>query len=363
MAQRTRIVFAMPDLGGGGAQRVMLSLARGLDRSAFDLHLVVIGRNAMLASEVLGDVAVHRLDAARLRSALPEIIKLLRRLRPRLVLSVMSYINLALLAARPLLPSGTRILVREANVLEPAVRALPRWLPAAAAYRLLYPLADAVIAPTSIIAEQIKNIAPRAAPRINVIPNPVLADVLQHWATPPARPSGGGLVLVGAGRLTPQKGFDRLIELMPKLPSDARLTIFGEGPDRAALQGRAAALGLNDRIAFRGFDQKLAAAIAGADLFLLPSRWEGLPNVVLESLSLGTPVVASEESGVQEIAREAPAGAVSIAPVDDFFVDAILRQPRAVAPISAPRASLLPARYEASAVTSRFVELFNRVAA
>jgi glycosyltransferase involved in cell wall biosynthesis len=360
VATPNRVMFVMPDLGGGGAQRVMLTLARGLDRRLFDLHLAVLGPDRTLAGDVPMDVAIHEIGAVRLRSGLLRLIRLIGELKPRLVVSVMGYINLALLAARPLLPQGTRLIVREANVLDATLEALPRWMPAAGAYKLLYPMADAIVAPTKRIAAELQGCAPRAAVRIVTIPNPVLSDMLYACATPPVRPVGDGLVLVAAGRLTRQKGFERLIELVPQLPSDARLTIYGDGPDRAALRARITALGIEDRVVLPGFRKELPAAIAGADLFLLPSRWEGLPNVTLESLALGTPVIASDEAGVEDIARAAPPGAMTIAKVDESFVATILQCKPMKAPVTAPRPSLLPAEYEAPAVTARFAALFEQ---
>lgn len=353
-------MFVMPDLGGGGAQRVMLTLAGGLDRNVFELHLAVLGPDRTLADCVPADVAIHEIGAVRLRSGLLRLIRLIGELKPRLVVSVMGYINLALLAARPLLPQGTRLIVREANVLDATFEALPPWIPAAAAYKLLYPMADAIVAPTGRIATELQGCAPRAAGRVVTIPNPVLSDVLYACATPPVRPAGDGLVLVAAGRLTRQKGFDRLIELVPHLPPDTHLTIYGDGPDRDALQARIATLGVQDRVALPGFQKELPAAIAGADLFLLPSRWEGLPNVALESLALGTPVIASSEAGVEGIVRAAALGAITVAKVDESFVAAILRCKPMKTPIAAPRPSLLPAEYEAPAVTARFATLFER---
>lgn len=351
--RRPRVVFVLPDLGGGGAQRVMLTFARNLDVSRFEPHIFVLGRDRTIEDSVPAHVPVRHFDAARLRSALPALVGAIRSMRPDAVVSVMGYVNLALLAAKPLFAASTRLVVREANVLDATLRALPRWLPARAAYRHLYPRAAAVIVPTRAIGEQISRVAPAA--RIEVVHNPVQADVLFRWATPPLRPSGSGLVLVGAGRLTHQKGFDRLIELIPQLPGDTRLTIYGDGPDRGELEARIAELGLSERVTLPGFSEKVAAAMAGADAFVLPSRWEGLPNVVLESLTLGTPVIASDEAGVEDIASAASPGAVVIAPVDERFADAIRR--RRPLGSAAPRASLLPDRYRSEAIAARFADV------
>jgi len=357
MGERPRVAFVLPDLGGGGAQRVMLTFARHLDPWDFDLHLIPVGRDEALAAMVPEDVPVHRLHALRLRTALPGLVRTIRALRPAAVVSTIGYVNLGLLAARSLLGTNTCIVVREANVLKASWNALPRLFPGRWAYRIFYPRAAAIIAPTQTIAAEIGQAAPGAAARIAMLPNPVDVDALRRSASPATRPAGSGLALVGAGRLVRQKGFDRLIALMPDLPADTTLTIYGEGPDRGALQAQIDALGLSGRVTLPGFSDRLAAAIAGADIFVLPSRWEGLPNVVLEALALGTPVVASTEAGVDDIARGAPQGALTIAPVDRAFSDVIRCHVGTAA--AAPRASLLPDEHGVDRVAKRFADLIR----
>lgn len=90
------------------------------------------------------------------------------------------------------------------------------------------------------------------------------------------------------------------------------------------------------------------------------SRWEGLPNVVLESLALGTPVVASHESRVEDIAAATAPGSLTIASVGQEFVAAIMQHEPS--PTSSPRAGLLPALYRSEAIAARFNALLARVA-
>ena len=355
-----KVVFVLPDLGGGGAQRVMLALARMVDRNAFDPHLVVIGPANEFVAELPPGMAVERLDARRLRSSLFPLAASLRRHKPAVIVSTLGYINLGLLGLRPLLGRDVRIIVREANVVSATLRAMPSWIPARALYARLYPRAAAIIAQTGEIAKQIAAVAPAAAAKTRILVNPVDEDAQRAKVLQIERAAGAGLRLVGAGRLTHQKGFDRLVGLMPGLPDDAVLTIYGEGPERTALQGQIDALGLGARVVLAGFNANLAAAVAGADVFVLPSRWEGLPNVVLEALVLGTSVVASTDSHVEDIASSATPGAVTVAPVDEAFAAAIMQHsPRTNALL---RPSLLPDRYRSAVVARQFNALLKQVA-
>jgi glycosyltransferase involved in cell wall biosynthesis len=139
---------------------------------------------------------------------------------------------------------------------------------------------------------------------------------------------------------------------MQQLPSDTHLTIFGAGEDRAALDRQARSSGISGRVHLAGFSNDVACWIAGADAFVLPSRWEGLPNVVLESLALGTPVIASTQAAVGELALQCPAGAVTVCQVETEFPAAICAI-EASATACELRPSLLPYTYSsASAIAS-----------
>jgi len=352
VTRRPDILFVLPDLAGGGAQRVMLRLAGSLDRARFSPRLVVLGGAETLAGELPAGVPAERWGAPRLRSALPRLVSHIRQSRPAVVVSVMGYLNLALLAARPLLPRATRLVVREANMVAPTLAVLPRPLRGAWVYRRLYGRADLVVAPSETIAADLLAAAPGLAERLLVLPNPVDVDGLRARAATPRRVPGEGPRFVAAGRLSRQKGFDRLIDLVAEAGVPGRVEVFGEGPDRDALVAEAAAKGLSDRIVFPGFTGDLPAHLAGADAFLMPSRWEGLPNAALEALALGTPVIATPESNVAELMARAPAGAVAVAPTGPDFAAAMMAvRPD---PVTMPRPSLLPDVYRRDAVAAAF---------
>jgi glycosyltransferase involved in cell wall biosynthesis len=338
----------------------MLNLARTIDPARFLLRIVAIGPADELATDLPPSTEVALLNASRLRAGLPRLVSVLRRAKPDVVVCTLGYINLALLALRPLIGGNVRMVVREANVVSATLRAMPGFLPSRRLYAWLYPRAAAIIAQTDEIAAEIAALAPDAKSRVEILPNPVDEVALRSRAAVPVRSPGDGLRLVAAGRLTHQKGFDRLVALMRDMAPSTELTIYGEGPDRASLEQQIARLGLGDRVSLPGFSSSLSAAIAGADLFVLPSRWEGVPNVVLEALALGTPVVASDDARIQDVAREASSAAVTIASVGAAFVAAVgVHQPN---PAAALRPSLLPKRYRAETVAARFADLLTRVA-
>lgn len=118
---------------------------------------------------------------------------------------------------------------------------------------------------------------------------------------------GTGPLIVAAGRLSPEKGFAVLVEAAAQVPG-ARFVLFGDGPERARLESRIAALGLAKRFAMPGFTDSLDAMIPWADVVVLPSFTEGLPNVALEATAAGVPVVATAVGGTPEIVADGETG-------------------------------------------------------
>ena len=352
-----RVAFILPSFAGGGAERVVLTLIGALDRARFAPELIVLDGAGPLVALVPGDVPVTDLARPRLRAALPALIGALRARRPAAVLSSLGYINVALLACRRFLPVGVRLVVREANMPSLSLPANPWPSLFRLLYRRYYPRADVVLCSSRAMADEMTRLIGVPDKRIRQLVNPVDVAALRATAERPRREPGEGARFVAAGRLSRQKGFDRLLGMFAPLPADAHLTIFGQGPDAAALAALAARLGLNDRVRFAGFEPAPWASYAGADALLLPSRWEGMPNVALEALACGAPVIATPESGgVAEIATTAPE-AVVLAEAGAPFVEAMAAV-RGVAP-EGLRPSLLAAGHEPNEVAARLGEILE----
>jgi len=353
-----KVAFVLPSLAGGGAERVMLALAAGLDRARFSPHLVLFTRDGPLAGSLPGDLPLIDLAQPRLRRARPVLIAALREMRPEVVVSTFGYVNLALLAARRRLPAETRLVLREANLPSLSLRNARFGRLMAMGYRRWYRYADRVIATSQRMADEFADrfAVPRA--RLAVLPNPVDETALRAAAAKPTRTPGPGPRFVAAGRLVAQKGFDRLIAMFSEMTDDAQLTILGDGPERAALAQQAAALRWSGRLALPGFTPDPWPYYAGADAFLMPSRWEGMPNAALEALACGTPVIAAPEAGgIAELALAAPAGSVTIAEAGALFVTAM----RAVKPAAptGPRASLLPTAHRIENAVAAFEAILD----
>lgn len=347
-----RIVFVLPALTAGGAERVLITLMNGLDTERFERFFVTVSESGPLRSLIDPAIPFSALSPdGRVSHNLLRLFLKLRALKPDAVVSTMTHMNFGVLLLRPFFPR-TRFFVREAitpsyflkkNAIERIITNL--------GWRLLYPLAALVISPAQKILDEFQELGIRFKNHA-MLPNPVDTNLIRSAGIEMRK---SGVRFVCAGRLDRQKGFDRLIEALPRLPSDMdwHLVICGEGPQRPELENLIAKHDLQNRIELAGYISQPWPKIAAADTFLMPSRHEGLPNAVLEALDCGTPVIATAESGgIAEIASKAQPGNVTIARDMEEFIAAMKKvRPREDAMM---RPSLLPAEYERANVIDKF---------
>jgi glycosyltransferase involved in cell wall biosynthesis len=256
-----------------------------------------------------------------MRYALPAIIRLVWRIRPQTILATVSYLNVMLISSRPLLPPGIRLILREATTPSAFIQKdtdhprLWSWL-----YKHLYPRAEKIICLADSIVEDMAVHLGIAREKLVRIYNPVDVGGLRQLAAAQPNPyRGNGPHLVVAGRLRKEKGIDLLLDAMPAVVqrfSAVRLAVLGEGPDETRLKAQAARLGVAQQVDFLGFQENPWPYFGNADLFILPSRLEGMPNALLECLALGTPAVATDcPGGIREIQQAV--GSIDLVPVED----------------------------------------------
>lgn len=321
LSRLPQVLFLIPTLSGGGAERVIVTLLRHLDRSKFRLALAVLNtRDAVFLDDVPEDVEFIDLGFARLRYAVPKIVRLIWKRRPEVVFSTLGYLNLALAIIRPLLPHGVRYIARETAVVSEKLRDDPCWPLWRWAYRRFYGRFDKVVCQSRYMRNDLVENFALPPHKGVVINNPVDTERIRRLAAEPLvtgfeRTDGEGgnspIHLIAAGRLSPEKGFDLLIKALA-LCGNARLriTILGEGPLRGDLERLARDKGVAQQVRFAGFQKNPYPFFAQADAFVLSSRHEAFPNVVLEALACGTPVLATPApGGVREI-LEGMAGCV-----------------------------------------------------
>lgn len=313
IAPGRHVVLLLPELEAGGAQRVMLLLAREFAARGHRVDLVLLQATGPLLAEIpdnvrLVDLAARTHGLGQLGFTLSSIRRLgawLRRERPDALLSTITGANLVAILARRAAGIPLRLAIREAVTLENHTSTVRR-----RAMRWLYPRADAVIALTEVMAAQLVRDLAVPSGRIHCIPNPVDAKrILARGSEPLAHPwleDPNIKVVISAGRLIPQKDYTTLLRAFALLPPEVptRLIIVGEGPERPRLEALATELGIGTRIHLPGFDANPWRWMARADLFVLSSLWEGHPNALLEALTLGLPAISTEyDPSVREMSE------------------------------------------------------------
>jgi len=339
------ILFILPLFSGGGAERVALNLLAELHNRGHLVGIIVFDKNGPLLSMVPNNVQIYNLNTGSLKNSVVPLVRKIRQLSPKVVFSTFGYINVALLAIGWLLPAKTKIWVREANL--PSIslnnNRYPKLTPLL--YRLLYRYADKVICTSKIMKNEFVSDFSVPESSIEILPNPVDIEFIRSSMLPIMRFDNGGICYIASGRLTFQKGFDRLLKWFSILDDKkSTLVILGDGDDKHALIQQSDELNLQNRVKFVGFCDNPWQWYAGADCFLLSSRWEGMPNVVLESLACGTRVISTIESGgVVEIAKQAVEGGLIVTSSTSSFINEMLRVERN--PIKKIKESLLPDMY------------------
>ncbi|MGV3571589.1 MAG: glycosyltransferase [Ramlibacter sp.] len=322
--ERARITVFLPSLDGGGAERSMVTVANGLAARGADVTLALGSARGPYLADVSPGVRTVDLRGADVVRALPGLVRHLRASRPTALLSAMSHANIAAALAHRLARSRARLVLSEridltslfaeyrdlrTHVFKPLMR-------------LTYPWADQVVAVSDGVAEDMLRHIPLRRDRVCTIYNPVVDDRLRALAqAEPAHPwlrARDRPVILAAGRLVPQKDFALLVRAFALLRAGrpARLVILGDGAEREALLALAVQCGVGDDVALPGFDANPFAAMRAASVFVLSSRFEGLPGVLVQAMACGTRVVSTDcPSGPREVLEGGRWGA--LVPVGD----------------------------------------------
>ena len=308
---RDGVAFVLKDLRGGGAERMVLRLAAGVAEAGASVDLVVYAARGELLELVGPPVRLVDLGTGRASRSVLSLARYLHRKRPAVMYSTLRHTIASVALARRLSGLQVGFIARESNHL-PTELTTPRTLRDGAFARAVhwaYRSSDLVTAVSNGVADQLRAFLGRDAPPVETRYNPVIGARLRGGARAPARHrwlrgDQHRPVIVAAGRLVPQKDHRTLIRAFARVRGlvPARLIIFGDGPERGALQDLVAELGLTGEVDLPGFEADLIPELAAASAFALSSSWEGLPGALIEALACGLPVVSTDcPSGPSEI--------------------------------------------------------------
>lgn len=360
---KIKVLFVLPALTTGGAEKVLITLMNNLDRERYEPLFLTVSDEGEIDRLIDDSIHVQSLGTRLGIGALPKLYGHIKAIKPDIVISTMAHMNFAVLLLKPFF-KNTKFIVREAITPSfftqkgPLKSALISTL-----FKTLYPKADMVLSPTRLVFDEFSQSLNLRLKNARVLPNSIDEQAIRASLQNPYQENEQGqLKLVACGRLHSQKGFDRLIDTLvgADIKHEWRLDILGEGEQREALQNQIQRYGLEDNVELRGLTQNPENYFAHADCVVMPSRYEGLPNVVLEALACGALVIATEESGgVEEIGVAMKGDELKIVPSMADFGDKLEQ----LVPLNKeiPAQSVLPKEFERSHVLKLFHELLNEL--
>lgn len=303
------ITLFIPSVHGGGAERAMLVFASELVKLKYLVDLVLVKLEGAHISRIPLGVRVIDLNSRRMLLALPKLMSYLVKNKPRAIFSTITHANIALAIAAKYARVSCPVIARQSNApLSETKDSFGRRI----AGRLIpraYKSVSGVIAVSDGVRDELLELSSDLEGLISVIPTPVISDeMLGEGQEPTGHPwllhDREAPVIVSAGRLEKHKGMLELIRAfyIVRQEIDARLIILGEGSQQGELEAVIDSLGLKQVVDLHGFKTNPFGYMNQANLFVLASHYEGLPNVLIQAMAFGTPVVATDcPSGPLEI--------------------------------------------------------------
>ena len=338
--KKLHLALFISGLAVGGVERTMLALAHAMAQRGHRVDLLVTKGQGFFEDAVSPLIRLVDLEPRWMRVPLiggwskrkrslasaPAVASYLRSNRPDVLMAASHYVNLGAIWGRRLAATGTPLVIRQCTHLSHALtntnwptgrRPFLGWM-----VRRFFPEADAIVAVSNGVADDLAVVGSLPRQSIRTIYNPVVTPDLQArasaavnhpWFAPGAPP-----VILGVGRLAAQKDFPTLIRAFAKIHAlrPVRLMILGEGKKRRELEQLAESLGVRQDLALPGFEDNPFAYMAHASVFALSSLYEGLPGVLIQAMACGCPVVSTNcPSGPMEILQNGRYG--PLVPVGD----------------------------------------------
>jgi len=293
---------------------VMGIIASGLADDGYDVDLVLAQKSGPYLDEIGEKVRVVDLGAKRLLWSVPKLRSYLKREQPMVLMSTIGFMNVGAVVAAKLSGCGCRLILREANT-SASMSVFARgpgslFHRAADLFRpFFYRRADGLVAVARQLEDDLVENVGQERAKIRTIYNPTLTP--DFWEKSQASPDDASLIpeegelILAVGRLWEQKDYPTLLEAFRRLRKSrptANLLILGEGPDRRKLEKQIEAMGLNGAVKMPGFVSNPFPYMRKADLFVLSSKFEGLPNSLIQALACGCQIVSTDcPSGPREV--------------------------------------------------------------
>lgn len=298
VSRTKKIAVLLPDLRGGGAERMRVNMSREWLAKGLQVEFVVMRAKGELLSVVPEQATIIELGSERIRDIFGPLRVYLQQHRPDALLVAMWPLTVVAVLVAKLSRFQGRVVISDHEPLSKSAQARGwfRRMRLSASMALAYRLADERIAVSRGVAEDLTQLSRIPRDRFTVIYNPAASGKVPGTIKPIRRIDGCKKLILSVGTLKYEKDHASLIEAFALLPQElnAHLMILGDGNQRDALEALVGRLGLEDRVHLPGFKLDPSPYFASADLFVLSSLWEGFGNVIVEAMEYGVPVVSTD---------------------------------------------------------------------
>jgi glycosyltransferase involved in cell wall biosynthesis len=295
---KIKVCFVLPSLKAGGAERVMSFIAQNIDKSKFEPFMVIFGFKKDMAYDVEG-IRLIFLNKTKLSKGVLNIIRLLRKEKPDIVIGSIGHVN-AMLSLISILFKKTKFIGREANVssVRNKINTKKNNIFSFIYSRRLKVLDVIICQSKDMLNDIIDNNNTLDTSKFVTINNPITDGFkLKDQAF-----NNTIIKYITVGALHERKGHKRLLDLLAKIDHDFEYTIIGSGHLLDKIMTQIKALNLSDKVTHIPFTKEIPEYLSKHDVFLNGSYVEGFPNVMIESCATGTPVITFDApGGINEI--------------------------------------------------------------
>ncbi len=313
-----QISLFLYSLRGGGAEKMMVKIANELHQRGHDIDLVLVHADGPYKSLIDPSVSMTEIGGKNTFKILYNLWSYVRKSHPDVLLSTMEIPNIvSILATRT--PNSVPVVIRIANI-NSMKRREGKYKLIPLLKRHIYPRSEAIVTISDGVAHDLSDVTGIHESEMKTIYNPAFdPEILEMKCEPVDHEwlnDEDKRVVIGVGNMKPQKDFPTLLRALSLLEEDVHLIILGKGRGKSNLHELATQLRIDDRVLFPGFVDNPYAYMSKADVFALPSAWEGFGNVIVEAMACGTPVVCADcPGGPAEILGEGTYG--PLVPVGD----------------------------------------------
>jgi len=292
----TKVVFVLPSLKAGGAERVISHLSSKMDKEIFLVTLIILGFEKDSVYNTTG-VNIVYLERGRLLKAAPSLFNSLKKIKPHIVMSSIGHVNI-MMGLFSIFFRRIKFVGREASVISSMSKfSTKKWLLPKSVTRFLYNKLDAVVCQSSDMFHDFIKIYGFPKERMHIIHNPAPEKIEVERTS-----SNSNRRLITVGRLSAEKGHERLLHILSAVNFDFTYTMVGSGNQELKIKALAKELNIIDKIDFVDHTQDVNKYLSTHDVFMQGSYVEGFPNALMESCAVGTPVIAfNAPGGTKEI--------------------------------------------------------------